>query len=410
MTNPLSSNLARRPLLTAVVYTGTCLLPLALVSAQILQLEEDIGFRVGQLGLATAAYFGAAALGANPAGRVVARLGPGRSLRIGALLTLAACVIAGTAVIWWLIPLATAVGGMGNGLTQVASNLAIFDGVARERQGVGFGAKQAAVPLASVLAGISLPVIGLVFGWRWAFVLAGLIALILAVSAPHLDMARAAARNEGPIGRPPKSLIFLAIGGIAGAMGGNGLSLFVVPSAVDIGIGEAAAGAVLAGCSLLVVLVRLGAGWLVDRNESIGFTEMAWMTAAGAFGAFVLFISSYARPLSGGNADRPARGMGLAGHHLLHGRPQLPPPARPSLGSGALGKPDRHSHRPSGRGMAGRAWQLPGCLAVRHRDVCHRVPGLRGQPPVAQPRRAQLVITLSRLGWLSSTANGNSTT
>ena len=296
MTNALSSNLARRPLLTAVIYTGTCLLPLALVSAQILQLEEEIGFRVGQLGLATAAYFGAAALGAHPAGRVVARLGPGRSLRIGALLTLAACVIAGTAVIWWVIPLATAVGGMGNGLTQVASNLAIFDGVARERQGVGFGAKQAAVPLASVLAGISLPVIGLVFGWRWSFVLAGLIALTLAVSAPHLDMARAAARNEGPIGRPPRSLVFLAIGGIAGAMGGNGLSLFVVPSAVDIGIDEAAAGAVLAGCSLLVVLVRLGAGWLVDRNESIGFTEMAWMTAAGAIGAFVLFISSTPGP------------------------------------------------------------------------------------------------------------------
>ena len=100
-------------------------------------MEEEIGFRVGQLGLATAAYFGAAALGANPAGRVVARLGPGRSLRIGAFLTLAACLIAGTAVIWWVIPLATAVGGMGNGLTQVASNLAIFDGVARERQGVG---------------------------------------------------------------------------------------------------------------------------------------------------------------------------------------------------------------------------------------------------------------------------------
>ncbi len=296
MINPLSSTLARRPLLTAVIYTGTCLLPLALVSAQVLQLEEEIGFRVGQLGLATAAYFGAAALGANPAGRVVSRFGPGRSLRFGALLTLAACLIAGTAVTWWLIPLATAVGGMGNGLTQVASNLAIFDGVAKQRQGLGFGAKQAAVPLASVLAGISLPVIGLAFGWRWGFVLAGSIALALAISAPHLDMARAAARNERPIGRPPKSLVLLAIGGIAGAMAGNGLSLFVVPSAVDIGIGEAAAGAVLAGCSLLVVLVRLGAGWLVDRNESIGFTEMAWMLGAGAIGAFVLFASSTPGP------------------------------------------------------------------------------------------------------------------
>jgi nitrate/nitrite transporter NarK len=58
---------------------------------------------------------------------------------------------------------------------------------------------------------------------------------------------------------------------------------------VDIGIEEAAAGAVLAGCSLLVVLVRLGVGWLVDRNQSIGLTEMAWMAGAGALGAIVLF-------------------------------------------------------------------------------------------------------------------------
>jgi nitrate/nitrite transporter NarK len=75
-------------------------------------------------------------------------------------------------------------------------------------------------------------------------------------------------------------------------MAGNGLSLFIVPSAVDIGIEEGAAGAVLAACSLLVVLVRLGAGWLVDRNESIGFTEMAWLAGAGAVGAFVLLVSS----------------------------------------------------------------------------------------------------------------------
>jgi cyanate permease len=75
-------------------------------------------------------------------------------------------------------------------------------------------------------------------------------------------------------------------------MAGNGLSLFVVPSAVDVGIEEAAAGAVLAACSLLVVAVRLGAGWLVDRNDSIGFTEMAWLAGLGALGSFALFATS----------------------------------------------------------------------------------------------------------------------
>lgn len=292
MSNPLRTTLTRRPLLAAVVYTGVGVLPVFLVSAQILQLEREIGFGVGRLGLATAAFFGAAALAATPAGRVVARVGPGRSLRIGSLLTLASCVIAGTATTWWVLPLATATGGAGNGLIQVASNLAIFDGVAIRRQGLGFGAKQASVPMASVLAGISLPLIGLIFGWRWVFALAGLIALALMISAPQLDMARAAERKEGRVGRPPPSLLLLSVGGICGAMAGNGLSLFIVPSAVDIGITEAAAGAVLAACSILVVAVRLGAGWIVDRNESRGHVEMAWLAGAGAVGAFVLLASS----------------------------------------------------------------------------------------------------------------------
>jgi len=290
--NPLRDALARLPLVTAVVYTGTCLLPLALISAQILQLEREIDFGVGRLGLAIAAYFGAAALAANPAGRLVAAMGPGRGLRIGGFLVVVACILAGTAVTWWMIPVAAGLAGLSNATIQVSSNLAIFDGVSRARQGAAFGAKQASVPMASALAGISLPLIGLAFGWRWVFAGAAVLALVLALSAPQLGKASEERRVEGRIGRPPRSLVYLAIGGIAGAMAGNGLSLFVVPSAVDIGIGEAAAGAVLAGCSLLVVLVRFGAGWLVDRNRSMGLAEMAWLTGVGAVGALALFATS----------------------------------------------------------------------------------------------------------------------
>jgi MFS family permease len=292
LTNPLRSILSSRPLLTAVVYTGTCLLPLALISAQILQLDREIDFGVGRLGLAIAAYFGAAALAANPVGRLVAAMSPGRGLRIGGVLVVLSCVLAGLATTWWVIPLAAALGGLANAIIQVSSNLAIFDGVSRERQGAGFGAKQASVPLASVLAGISLPLIGLVFGWRWVFAGAAGLALVLALSAPDLGNGPGEGRVERRIGRPPRSLIYLAIGGFAGAMAGNGLSLFIVPSAVDIGIEEATAGVVLAACSLLVVLVRFGAGWLVDRNRSIGFNEMSWLTGAGAVGAFVLLSTS----------------------------------------------------------------------------------------------------------------------
>jgi MFS family permease len=280
LTNLLRTRLERAPLLTAVVYTGIGVLPLFLVSSQILQLDRDIGFGVAQLGLATATFFGAAALTANLAGRLVSKHGASVWIRGGSMTTIVACLMAGTSSVGWLIPVATFVGGGGNGLIQVASNIAIFDGVDKRRQGIAFGSKQASVPLASVLAGLSLPIVGLVFGWRWVFAGAGLLALGLAVCAPRGGDGER--RVEAAVGRPTRSMLWLGLAGITGAAAGNGLSLFIVPSAVAIGIGEAAAGGVLAACSLLVVALRIGAGWLVDRRASTGHVEMAWMTGVGA--------------------------------------------------------------------------------------------------------------------------------
>lgn len=282
----------RRPLLTAVVYTGAGVLPLFLVSSQILQLESQIGFGVGKLGLATAAFFGAAALTANPAGRLVSTLGSSVGIKLGASLTIASCIVAGTARVWWVIPLATAIGGAANGIIQVASNLAIFDGVNEARQGLAFGSKQASVPLANVLAGLSLPVIGLIFGWRWVFAGAALLALGLALTAPDFHRDGVVRRVEEKVGRPTRSMLWLGLAGITGAAAGNGLSLFIVPSAVDIGIAEAAAGAVLAACSLLVVGLRIGVGWTVDSRRSSGHVEMAWMAGVGAVAALVLMSAT----------------------------------------------------------------------------------------------------------------------
>ena len=294
MRNPLRDYLASRALLTAVVYTGVVTLPLFLVSAQILQLGRELDFGVARIGLATASFFGMAALTANPAGRVISRIGPGRGLRIGGFLGVVSCVIVALASEWWIIPIAMAVSGTGNGLIQVSANVAIFDGVAKGRQGLAFGAKQASVPFASLVAGISLPLIGLAVGWRWAFVAAGVLALILAISAPEPATRSSEARTEKRTGRLPRSLFLLAVGGFCGALAGNGVSHFIVPSAVDVGISEGTAGVVLAAVSLFVVAVRVGAGWTVDRRRSLGHVEMASMVGVGTIGALFLMTTDSA--------------------------------------------------------------------------------------------------------------------
>lgn len=296
MPNRISSVLARRPLLTAVVYTVIAALPLYLVGAQVLQLSREVDFGVGRLGIATATFFGSAALAANLAGRVMPRIGSVQGLRFGSVLIVASCLMAATAAVWWMVPVAMAVGGVANGLIQIAANLAIFDGVVAGRQGLAFGSKQAAVPLASVLAGVSLPVVGLVFGWRWVFVAAAALGLLLALSVPHFSSMYARDRREPAMGRPPRSLVFLAVGGICGAAAGNGIALFIVASAVEIGFDESVAGVLLATFSILVVGVRVGAGWLVDRRQSSGHLEMIWLAGAGAVGAFILMAASTPGP------------------------------------------------------------------------------------------------------------------
>ena len=291
MTGRIRERLERGPLLTAVVYTGTGMLPIFLISTQVFQIEADIGFGVGELALATTCFFAAAALASNVGGGIVSRLGPSVGIRVGASMTILACLLAGSALTAWMIPLAAVFGGIGNGVIQVGSNVAIFDGVRPGRQGLAYGAKQAAVPTASILAGLALPAIGLLFGWRWVFVGAVALATILALATPDLRRGNGATRVEQRVGRLSPSMIWLGIAGITGAAAGSGLSLFVVPSAVDIGIGEAAAGAVLAFCSALVVLVRLGVGWLVDRRRSSGHREMAVIASVGAVASFVLMTA-----------------------------------------------------------------------------------------------------------------------
>lgn len=284
----LARRLQSRPLLTSLVYTGSGFLPVFLVSAQIIQLDAELGFGVGELAIASAAFYGMSAMAGIRAGKVVARVGPTAGFRIGASLTAAAGLMAAATPIGWLIPVATGLSGTANGIIQISANLAIFDGVRKGRQGMAYGAKQSAVPLSSVVAGLALPIVALAVGWRWTFVGAAVIALVLLVSVPQFDTARIAERDEARRGRPPAALLPLALAGFSGAFAGNAAALFVVPSATSVGIAEAAAGTVLAVCSTIVVAVRVGAGWTVDRRQSSGYPEMIALVATGSLAAVAL--------------------------------------------------------------------------------------------------------------------------
>lgn len=291
----MTSRLLRgRPLLTAVAFVMIGILPLYLTSAQIISLQAELGFGAARLGIGVALHFGLAAAVAHPVGSLVQRLGATRGLRIGATLAAVAGVVAATAGVWWVLLIVTTIGGLANAFMQVSTNAVLAHDAAYHRQGMSFGAKQGAIPLASALAGALLPVVGVAVGWRWPYVVAAVFALTGIALAPPVVNQPSADEHQVRHGRSRMSpaLLWLAVGGACGGAAGNALALFVVPSAVDLGVSEGRAGGFLAASSAVVFLTRVGAGWLADRRHSSGHGEMLGLLGAGTIACAVLAFTA----------------------------------------------------------------------------------------------------------------------
>ncbi|HEY5650123.1 MAG TPA: MFS transporter [Acidimicrobiia bacterium] len=295
MLESTSTILRGRPLVTAVIYVMLGILPLYLTSAQVVSLSEELAFGTARLGIATAVHFGVGAAVAHPVGRVVERLGATVGLQLGSAAAAMAGLLAAAAGEWWVLLFVAGLGGVANSFMQVSTNVVLARDAAYRRQGVGFGAKQGAVPLSGAFAGLLLPVVGVAVGWRWTYVLAAALALGSIAFAPQLvNPTHGVTRKRAAGERSPLSaaLWWMALGGVFGGAAGNGLSLFVVPSAVEAGFSEAFAGGFLAVSSVLVFTTRIAAGWSADRSASSGHREMIALLGFGTLACTALALSS----------------------------------------------------------------------------------------------------------------------
>jgi MFS family permease len=279
----------RRATSVAVGYAVLGVLPLFLVSAQSVQLQRELGFNRAGLGLAVSVCFIASALAAAPVGRGVSRLGPSAGLRASAALTFVGLLVLVIASAWWHVALALALTGVANVAAQVSTNVVLAAGVRARRQGIAFGTKQAAVPIASLAAGLALPLVGLLAGWRWSFAGAAAIVAVACVLVPPIERVEP---ESGPALRVRTPLLFLlaACGLLAGAAG-NSIPTFAVDASVSRGIGEHTAGLLLAAGSLAAISARIGFGWIADRRGSAGVPELALLTGTGALACALLALA-----------------------------------------------------------------------------------------------------------------------
>jgi len=286
-----------------------------LTGALSVQMRTGLRFGDGLLGVATAVFFVTSACSALIAGTAADRIGAAVVMRVGALVS--ALVLLGIATAahdWAELTALLAVGGVANGAIQPAANGYLAQTVAHERQGLAFGAKQAAIPAATLLAGLAVPAASGAVGWRTAFAAAAGLAASAAVTVPGVEHRRTPAapyaRRTPRFARGPLATLALAIG--LGSAAGNALGAFFVPAAVHDGIDAATAGVVAAVSSLASLMMRLTVGHRADRRSSGHLRSVALLCAVGCAGVLLIAVGRPAL-LVPGAVIAWAAGWGWAG-------------------------------------------------------------------------------------------------
>ena len=300
--------MAWRGVAPALVATIVAMLPSFLTAALVVQIGLDTGLTLTGLGMIISLFFGMAALVSPTAGRLSERTGWANGLRISTLLSaLALGTIGwfGTSVV--VIGLSLGLAGVASALTQTAANLTIARCVVPSRHGWVLGIKHACVPAAMFLAGLAVPTLALTVGWRWAFRVAAVLAVVTAAFIPRREQLYTLTPQPKPIdtsaGKPSTPMHLLIVLAVAVGLGIGALDplgSFFVGYSVSIGVEEQVAGVLLAIGGFCGIIARLVAGRLIDRMAQADFTAIASMMTAGALGIVILNLGGYLGLLIGG--------------------------------------------------------------------------------------------------------------
>lgn len=276
-------------------------MPAFLLGAAAVLIRPDLGIGEATVGGAISLFFATAALTSVAGGRLAERFGAGRTIVVSALgsgLTMIAIAVvpASGPLLFVLL----ALGGVSHGTTQPATNLALAGATGDGRQAFRFGVKQSAVPLASLFAGISVPLVGSTWGWRWSFGIAGTGACLAALTI-------AARRRATSPGRPPEMtrrprsgtpdigtgpMVALSVAAGLGATAATALPSFLTETAVRSGMSVTGAGWLLAFGSVTGIAARLGVGWMAGAIGGTALRTVASMLIVGAGGYLLIAAGS----------------------------------------------------------------------------------------------------------------------
>lgn len=163
---------------------------------------SDLDLSATEFGGLWLVAFGAAAVCTPGFGRLTDRVGARHMLRLVFASSAAAMVLVGVAQSLVLLVLGVAFAGVAIAISNPATNLAVASSVRPGRQGVVVGVKQSGVQGSQLVAGLALPGLAVLMGWRGAVLLCALLAV------PGLLLARRAVAqtvSPRPRGAEPRS-------------------------------------------------------------------------------------------------------------------------------------------------------------------------------------------------------------
>ena len=367
----MSKNPNPGAILLAVAVATAGVVPAFLTGGLAVQIRAELGFGEGALGLAVAVFFATSALASVVFGRVVERVGSSLGMRLAVAVSAASLLaVSALAGSWWGLVACLVLGGLGNSISHPATHLFLAREVPHGRQGLAFGVKQAAIPVATLLAGLAVPSVATTVGWRWAFAGAAALALCVALLVPgggEGGIRRVKDARAGDV--PLAPLVLLALGIGLGSAAANPLGAFTVESAVAAGIEVGTAGLLLALGSAAGIAVRVLFGHVADKLESGRLRIVAGMLGIGTVG-FVLLASGVVPLLVIGVVLAFAAGWGWPGlfnFAIVKTNPRAPAAAtgitQTGASSGAAAGPLAFGFIVEGASF-GTAWLLYGALAL----------------------------------------------
>jgi MFS family permease len=270
----------------SMLLVGAPMLPPFGLAALAPDIRNSFGISGQEIGYVVAAFFVTSALVSRRAGRIVERDRGTVSLVIaaasisGAMFGLAFLADGVRALALW-----SALAGVGNAFAHVCVNLLVVRKVSTRRRALTFGLKQSAIPLAGLLAGLSVPAAEVLGGWERVFAVFGAMTLVVLVWAVreardsarrHLPVPAAGGERRPDAPLPTRGVLVLAALGAALGVGPmTVVASFVVVAGVAAGLAPRVGGITLAVGSLIAITLRVTFGWLVDRRVSRGRTTGA---------------------------------------------------------------------------------------------------------------------------------------